>query len=202
MSLLYPPYECTWGMRWPPPRPQTLHRSHDNLKNPYRIVSIFYMYVDIGERIAGKQDGLSLVICAIQPPPPPPPLNSQKCKKNHIGAYRYIYMKNRLLFFLWICLLSDLTALKFSFSWVRRKGPPPPNILDLKLKISYQIAFLFDMYIDMGERIAGKQDRPSLIIDPENILFFLHFGPYMKNWFSNCFLLLYICLHCDEVCIC
>ena len=25
----------------------------------------------------------------------------------------------------------------------------------------------------------------------------------MKNWFSNCFpLILYICLHCDEVCIC
>ena len=27
----------------PPPCPQTLHRSHDNLKNPYRIASIFYM---------------------------------------------------------------------------------------------------------------------------------------------------------------
>ena len=26
-----------------PPRPQILHRSHDNLKNPYRIASIFYM---------------------------------------------------------------------------------------------------------------------------------------------------------------
>ena len=26
-----------------PPRPQTLHRSHDNLKNPCRIASIFYM---------------------------------------------------------------------------------------------------------------------------------------------------------------
>ena len=38
------------------------------------------------------------------------------------------------------------------------------HILDLKLKISYQIVSLFDMYIDMGERIAGKQDRPSLII--------------------------------------
>ena len=32
-------------------------------------------------------------------------------------------------------------------------------------KISYQIVSLFDMYIDMGERIAGKQDRPSLIIE-------------------------------------
>ena len=25
------------------PCPQTLHRSHDNLQNPYRIASIFYM---------------------------------------------------------------------------------------------------------------------------------------------------------------
>ena len=39
------------------------------------------------------------------------------------------------------------------------------HILDLNLKISYQIASLFDMYIDMSERIAGKQDRPSLIIE-------------------------------------
>ena len=46
----------------------------------------------------------------------------------------------------------------------------------------------------MGERIAGKQDRPSLIIEdppqgPLNspkYLFYLHFGSYMKNWFSNC----------------
>ena len=39
------------------------------------------------------------------------------------------------------------------------------HILGLNLKISYQIASLFDMYIDMGERLAGKQDRPSLIIE-------------------------------------
>ena len=26
-----------------PPRPQTLHRSHDNLIHPYRIASIFYL---------------------------------------------------------------------------------------------------------------------------------------------------------------
>ena len=37
--------------------------------------------------------------------------------------------------------------------------------MDLNLKRSYQIASLFHMYIDMGERIAGKQDRPSLIIE-------------------------------------
>ena len=39
------------------------------------------------------------------------------------------------------------------------------HILGINLKISYQIASLFHMYIDMGERIAGKQDRPSLIIE-------------------------------------
>ena len=39
------------------------------------------------------------------------------------------------------------------------------HILGLSFKISYQIVSLFDMYIDMGERIAGKQDRPSLIIE-------------------------------------
>ena len=55
------------------------------------------------------------------------------------------------------------------------------HILGLNLKMSYQIASLFHMYIDMGERIAGKQDRFSLIIeDPlraPKIYFFLHFGP-------------------------
>ena len=30
---------------------------------------------------------------------------------------------------------------------------------------SCQIVSLFDMYMDMGERIAGKQDRASLIIE-------------------------------------
>ena len=39
------------------------------------------------------------------------------------------------------------------------------HILGLNLKISYQIVSLFDMYIDMGESIAGKQDMPSLLIE-------------------------------------
>ena len=59
------------------------------------------------------------------------------------------------------------------------------HILGLNLKISYQIVSLFDMYIDMGERTAGKQDRPSLIIEdplrapkiPPKYILFLHFGP-------------------------
>ena len=55
-----------------------------------------------------------------------------------------------------------------------RAPQDPPNmkkkvyffhILGLNLKISYQIVSLFDMYMDMGERIAGMQDRPSLIIE-------------------------------------
>ena len=59
------------------------------------------------------------------------------------------------------------------------------HILGLNLKNSYQIDSLFHMYIDMGGRIAGKQDRPSMIIeDPlrapkiaQNILLFLTFWP-------------------------
>ena len=39
------------------------------------------------------------------------------------------------------------------------------HIWGLNVKISYQIVSLFDMYMDMGERIARKQDRPSLIIE-------------------------------------
>ena len=39
------------------------------------------------------------------------------------------------------------------------------HILGLNLKMSYQIASLIHMYIYMGERIAGKQDRFSLIIE-------------------------------------
>ena len=37
--------------------------------------------------------------------------------------------------------------------------------MDLNLKSSYQIASLLYMHIDMGGRIAGRQDRPSLIFE-------------------------------------
>ena len=59
----------------------------------------------------------------------------------------------------------------------------------------------------MGERIAGKQDRFSLIIEdplraPKINIFFTFWPINEKKRFSNCFPLLYICLHCDEVCVC
>ena len=54
--------------------------------------------------------------------------------------------------------------------------------------MSYQIASLFHMYIDMGERIAGKQDRFSLIIeDPiraPKIYFFYILAHKRKNSFQ------------------
>ena len=49
-TIIVSPVRSTYGGYYglvvvtpPRPRPQTLHRSHDNLKNPYRIASIFYM---------------------------------------------------------------------------------------------------------------------------------------------------------------
>ena len=58
------------------------------------------------------------------------------------------------------------------------------HILGLNLKISYQMASLFDVYIYIGERTSGKQDRPSLIIEhplrapqiAQNIHIFFTFG--------------------------
>ena len=47
--IIVSPVRSTYGGYYglvvvtPRPRPQTLHRSHDNLKNPCRIASIFYM---------------------------------------------------------------------------------------------------------------------------------------------------------------
>ena len=47
-GIIVSPVRSTYGGYYglvvvTPPHPQTLHRSHDNLKNPYRIASIFYM---------------------------------------------------------------------------------------------------------------------------------------------------------------
>ena len=56
--------------------------------------------------------------------------------------------------------------------------------------MSYQIASLFHMYIDMGERIAGMQDRFSLIIEdplrapkiPPKYTFFFIFYILAHKW--------------------
>ena len=87
--------------------------------------------------------------------------------------------------------------------------PPPPNIpmadsyfgFQLKKLLLY-IAFLFHMYIDMGERIAGKKHRPSLIIKgplrahqiATNILQ-ITFLPLYEKLIFNCFPLLYMSNH-------
>ena len=78
------------------------------------------------------------------------------------------------------------------------------HISGLNFKFSYQIVSLFDMYIDIAERIAGRQDRPSLII--EHPLREDSFGvkSVLTFWLIlvfKLFPLLYICLHCDEGCI-
>ena len=52
-------YVGYYGLIVVTPRPQTFHRSQGNIKYPYRIASIFYMYIVLGERIAGKQDAPS-----------------------------------------------------------------------------------------------------------------------------------------------
>ena len=47
--------------------------------NLVQIASLFDMYMNIGAYIAGKQDGLSLIIGGLP--------NSQMCKKYHIVAH-------------------------------------------------------------------------------------------------------------------
>ena len=111
-----------------------------------------------------------------------------------------IYEKLVVMFSLVIhmsALLWGLTALKFSFDI---RAPRTPKY-EQKYNFSYfgfklkncQIVSLFDMYIelDMGERIAGRQDRPSPIIEdsPQGPLnspkytFYLHI--WKKNGFQN-----------------
>ena len=54
------------------------------------------MQIDIGERIAGKQDGPSLIIYGPPRPPPPPPPNSPRCEFFTLGP---IYEKLVIIFF-------------------------------------------------------------------------------------------------------
>ena len=134
---------------------------------------------------------------------------------HRVYRFTYVYIEIVVFPLLYICLLCDEVILPCKLgnlgfdvrviydrtSTPKYETPPPPNmktkihIFDLNLKSSYQIASLCYMYLDMGGRIAGKQDRSSLIIEappppqgPSNIVhFYSHFVPYMKNWFSIVF---------------
>ena len=107
----------------------------------------------------GKQDWPSRIIYG-----PRAPRIAQNANFSTLGP---IYEKLVIIFTLVINLSALLWVLGSMY------GPPqdPPNMKKvlffhiLGLNISYQIASLFCMYIDMGKRIAGKQDRFSLIIE-------------------------------------
>ena len=162
--LIVSPYEYTYGGYYglvvvtPPPRtrPQTFHRSHDC----FHIVYVdWYRWENRWE----ARWALSDYLWATQGPP-----NSQKFT---FFLYCGPYMKNWQLIFplLYICLLCDEVLLPWNFRspGLNIRAPQDPlnmkkkvyffHILGLNLKISYQIVSLFCMYIDMCERIAGKQ---------------------------------------------
>ena len=125
----------------------------------------------------GKHDGTGPIIYG----PPRVPRIAKKCKFLYIVAHIWktgIYFVP--LFNIYICLLCDEVLLSWKFSSpgfdIRAPRTPPPKYekkyiflsyfgFKLKKKNSYHIVSLFDMYMDMGERIAGKQDRASLIIE-------------------------------------
>ena len=72
------------------------------------------MYIDMGERIAGKQHRPSLIIEGTTlPPPPQGPQNSQNLYFIYILAY--IYMKNWLLI-VFSCCAYVSTVMKSAFS--------------------------------------------------------------------------------------
>ena len=136
---LYPPYECTYmyGGYYglvvftprlpPPPRPQTFHRSHDNLKNPYRIASIFDMWIDIDERIAGKQDGPGPIIYG----PPRAPWIAKNAIVLYIVAHIWktgSYLSP--LLYIHVCLLCDKVLLPCNFRspGFDKRAPRTPQI--------------------------------------------------------------------------
>ena len=160
------------------------------------------MYIDIGERIAGKQDGPSRII---EGPPRPPWIATNV-------TFGPIYEKLVVIFspcYAYVCSMmrSYCREILITLNSVSKGPQNPPNmtqisylfhILNLNLKSSYHIASLFYMYmyIDMGERIVGQQYRFSLIIAvlpraPQITKneHFLHFGPCMKS----CLLIVFPC---------
>ena len=87
------------------------------------------------------------------------------------------------------------------------------HIVDLNYKTFHQIASLFDRYIDMGQRIPWKQygliivtiaGAPWARLHGQNVITkkkLFHIVTTYEKLVVNYFLLLYICLHLDEVCI-
>ena len=101
------------------------------------------------------------------------------------------YMKKWWLYFSLVinlsALLWGLTALKFSFTWVWRKDPPPPPNMK-KYYFFHILGLNLKMYIDMGERIAGKQDMFRSLKTPlraPKIYIFLAPPAEMQRSFSN-----------------
>ena len=132
--LLYPPYECTYGGYYglvvvTPPRPQTFHRSHDNLQKSlsdcFHILYVdWYRWEDSWEARWARSDYL----WATQGPP-----NSQKCTFLYIVAHIW---KTGSYFFplLYICLLCyiyevllpwNFRSPGFDISMIRAPQDPP-----------------------------------------------------------------------------
>ena len=146
-----------------PPHPQTIHHSHDNLKNPYRIASIFYMSDWYRSEDAWEARwAQSYYLWATQAPP-----NCPICEFfQHWGPY----MQDWWLFFsqFRICLLCYEVLVPCNFrspGFDVRPPPPPPNmpkmhlffhILGLNFKMSYQIASLFHMIHRYGWEDSWK----------------------------------------------
>ena len=105
---------------------------------------------------------------------PPPPPNSQKCKtKLH---WRLLHDKLVVI----LSLVIHMSALSWGHTSIKngklefdvRAPQDPPNMkwyffsyFGFERKKFLSDCFRFYMYIDMGGRISGKQDRPSFIIE-------------------------------------
>ena len=76
----------------------------------YQITSIFYKYIDSGERIAEKHDGSSTVI------------EGSPNNKTTVRTMWPIYMKNQLLFFSIVVIVVDYLLCDEMFIALRRPG--------------------------------------------------------------------------------
>ena len=134
--------------------PPTLNHSHDNLKNPYWIASIF----DIGERIAGKQDGPGPIIYG----PPRAPRIAQNAIFFTLGP---IYEEQAIIFFRcykFVCSVIRSYCPEILFTWVQRNPPPGPPKYEKKYIFSYfgftLIFFLSDCFLIWHVHRYGWED--------------------------------------------